>query len=122
MLVAALALCSALPLLADGVLGMGALMFVYGLTIAPFSACNSVLLGEAAPPGTTTEAFAWSSSMIFGGAALGSALAGLLVERSGPTAALLVTAAAGLLATVAAVSGLLRMRPAAPVAGVGGQD
>jgi hypothetical protein len=44
------------------------------------------------------------------------------VERSGPTAGLLVTAAAGLLATVAAVSGLLRMRPAAPVAGVGGQD
>jgi hypothetical protein len=37
--------------------------------------------------------------MIFGGAALGSALAGLLVERSGPTAGLLVTAAAGLLAT-----------------------
>jgi MFS family permease len=65
-LVAALALGSALPLLADGLVGMAALLFVYGLTIAPFSACNSVLLGEAAPPGTTTEAFAWSSSMIFG--------------------------------------------------------
>jgi MFS family permease len=91
---------------------MTALLFLYGLTIAPFSACNSVLLGEAAPAGTTTEAFAWSSSMIFGGAALGSALAGVLVERSGPTAGLLVTAGAGLLATAAAVSGLLRMRPA----------
>ena len=110
-LVAALALGSALPLLAGGVVGMAALLFVYGLTIAPFSACNSVLLGEAAPPGTTTEAFAWSSSMIFGGAALGSALAGVLVERYGPTAGLLVTAGAGVLATVAAVSGLLRMRP-----------
>jgi predicted MFS family arabinose efflux permease len=101
---------------------MGALIFVYGLTIAPFSACNSVLLGEAAPTGTTTEAFAWSSSMIFGGAALGSALAGVLVERSGPTAGLLVTAGAGVLATAAAVAGLVRMRPAAlPVPDVGGQ-
>ena len=113
MLVAALALASALPLLAGGLLAMAALMFVYGLTIAPFSACNSVLLGEAAPAGTTTEAFAWSSSMIFGGAALGSALAGVLVDRYGSSAGLLVTAAAGLLATAAAVSGLLRMRPAA---------
>jgi len=121
-LVAALALCSALPLLADGLAGMGALMFVYGLTIAPFSACNSVLLGEAAPAGTTTEAFAWSSSMIFGAAALGSALAGVLVERSGPTAGLLVTAAAGVLATAAAVAGLVRLRPAAlPVPAVGGE-
>jgi MFS family permease len=119
-LVTALALCSALPLLADGLVDMGALMFVYGLTIAPFSACNSVLLGEAAPPGTTTEAFAWSSSMIFGGAALGSALAGVLVDRSGPTTGLLVTAAAGVLATVAAVSGLVRMRPGAMAPDVGG--
>jgi len=111
-LVAALALASALPLLADGLVGMAALMFVYGLTIAPFSACNSVLLGKAAPAGTTTEAFAWSSSMIFGGAAFGSALAGVLVERSGSSAGLLVTAGAGVLATAAAVSGLLRMRPA----------
>ena len=118
-LVAALALASALPLLAGGLLAMAALMFVYGLTIAPFSACNSVLLGEAAPAGTTTEAFAWSSSMIFGGAALGSAVAGVLVDRYGSSAGLLVTAAAGLLATAAAVSGLLRMRPAA-VPDVGG--
>ena len=122
-LVAALALSSALPLLADGLVGMSALMFVYGLTIAPFSACSSVLLSEAAPAGTTTEAFAWSSSMIFGGAAIGSALAGVLVERSGPTAGLLVTAGAGLVATVATVSGLLRMRPApAPAVDVGGRD
>ena len=120
-LVAALALGSALPLLADGVIAMGAVLFLYGLTIAPFSACNSVLLGEAAPAGTITEAFAWSSSMIFGGAAVGSALAGVLVDRSGPTAGLLVTAAAGVVATVAAVSGLLRMRPARATPDVGGQ-
>lgn len=113
-LVGALAVGSALPLLAGGPVAMGLALFLYGLTIAPFSACNSVLLGEAAPPGTTTEAFAWNSSMIFGGAALGSAVAGVLVERSGAFAALTVTAAAGLLALAASVSGLLRLRDAEP--------
>jgi MFS family permease len=109
-LVAALAVGTLLPLLATGAVLMGVALFVYGLAIAPFGACNSVLLGEAAPPGTTTEAFAWNSSMIFGGAALGSALAGLLVERSGPSAGLAVTTAAGALALTAAVSGVARLR------------
>lgn len=113
-LVAALALGTFLPLLATGAVAMGLALFAYGLAIAPFSACNSVLLGEAAPPGTTTEAFAWNSSMIFGGAAFGSALAGVLVERSGPWAGFAVTAAAGVLSLVAAVSGLARLRGSEP--------
>ncbi len=108
-LVGALAAGSVLPLLAPGPLTMGVALFAYGLAIAPFSACNSVLLGDAAPPGTTTEAFAWNSSMIFGGAALGTAVAGLLVEHSGPTAGLGVTAAAGALSLAAAVAGLARL-------------
>ena len=119
LLVAALAVGTVLPLLvagpvAGGPLTMGAALFAYGLTIAPFSACNSVLLGEAAPAGTVTEAFAWSSSAIFGGAALGSALAGVLVERSGVPAALVVTAGAGALALVASVAGLARLRGSGP--------
>lgn len=109
-LVAALAVGTLLPLLAGGPVLMGVALFFYGLAIAPFSACNSVLLGEAAPRGTTTEAFAWNSSMIFGGAAMGAALAGLLVERSGPSAGLLVTAGFGGLALVAALSGAARLR------------
>lgn len=109
-LVGALAVGALLPLLAGGPVLMGLALFAYGLAIAPFTACNAVLLGEAAPPGTVTEAFAWSSSMIFGGAALGSGLAGVLVERSGPTAGLAVTAVAGGLSLVAAIAGLVRMR------------
>ena len=100
-LVTALAVGTGLPLLATGTTSMGLALFVFGLTIAPFSACNSVLLGQAAPAGTVTEAFAWSTSMIFGGAALASGVAGVLVESSGPTAALLTTAGAGGLALVA---------------------
>jgi MFS family permease len=109
-LVTALALSTALPLLATGTTALGLLLFVFGLTIAPFSACNSVLLGRAAPAGTVTEAFAWSTSMIFGGAALASGLSGVLVERSGSTAALLVTAGAGLLALVASAAAWWRSR------------
>lgn len=119
-LVAALAVGAVLPLLAGGPVLMGLALFAYGLAIAPFTACNAVLLGEAAPPGTVTEAFAWSSSMIFGGAALGSGVAGILVERSGPAAGLAVTAVAGGLSLVAAISGLVRMREpgTGPVAGI----
>ncbi len=100
-LVAALAVGTGLPLLATGTPSSGLALFVFGLTIAPFSACNSVLLGQAAPAGTVTEAFASSTSSIFGGAALASGLAGVLIESSGPTAALLTTAGAGLLALLA---------------------
>jgi MFS family permease len=113
-LVGALAVGSALPLLvgawlAAGLLAMGAALFGYGLTIAPFSACNSVLLGASAPPGTVTEAFAWNSSMIFGGAALGAAVAGALVETSGVERALAVTAAAGVVALLLSVRAVRRL-------------
>lgn len=103
-LVTALAVGTALPLLATGTLSMGVALFAYGLAVAPFMACNAVLLGSAAPAGTVTEAFAWNSSMIFGGAALASGLSGVLVERSGVTAALVVPAAAGLLALLASAA------------------
>jgi predicted MFS family arabinose efflux permease len=93
--VAAVAVASALPLLALGALSMGVALLLYGTTIAPFMACNSVLLGAAAPRGTTTEAFAWSSSMIFGGVALGTAVAGVAIDHSGATAGLVVSTVAG---------------------------
>ncbi len=113
-LVTALAVGTALPLLATGTTSLGVALFAFGLTIAPYSACNSVLLGRAAPAGTVTEAFAWNTSMIFGGAALASGVCGVLVERSGPTAALAVTAAAGLLTLGAAAAAWWRSREPVP--------
>jgi predicted MFS family arabinose efflux permease len=96
-LVIALAVGSVLPMVAPGALTMALALLLYGTTIAPFMACNALLLGASAPRGTTTEAFAWNSSMIFAGAAIGTALAGLLADAAGPTAALGVTAGAGAL-------------------------
>lgn len=99
-LVVALAIGSLLPMLAPGPVTMGIALLLYGTTIAPFMACNAVLLGAAAPRGTTTEAFAWNSSMIFAGAAIGTAVAGALADAAGPTAALAVTGVAGALTLV----------------------
>ncbi len=95
------------------ILLMSAALFAYGLAIAPFSACNSVLLGGSAPPGTVTEAFAWNSSMMFGGAALGAAVAGLLVEGSGVAPALGVTAATGVAALLLCLRAVRRLPAAA---------
>jgi hypothetical protein len=88
---------------------MAAALFGYGLTIAPFSACNSVLLGGAAPAGTVTEAFAWNSSMIFGGAALGAATAGALVEGSGVVPGLVLAAGTGVAALVLSLRAVRRL-------------
>jgi MFS family permease len=113
-LVAVLAASTVLPWLAGGPLAgglvlMGAALVVYGLTIAPYSACNAVLLRGSAPAGTVTEAFAWSTSGIFGGAALGAAAAGVLVERSGPSAGLLLTAGTGLAALLLGLRAVRRL-------------
>ena len=119
-LVAVLGLGTLLPLLVAGPASGGFLLMVlallgYGLAIAPFFACNSVLLGAAAPTGTVTEAFAWNSSMIFGGAALGAAGAGLLVERSGVVPALGVTALSGLVALLFSLRAVRRLPQGVPV-------
>ena len=117
LLVALLAVGTCLPVLAPGVVALALLLAASGSTIAPFSACNSVLLGSAAPPGTVTEAFAWNGSMIFGGAALGTAIAGVLVDAHGARAALLVTAVTGGLALLSSVLGLAALRAVTPSSG-----
>lgn len=113
-LVAALAVGSALPVLAPGPLVMGLLLVLYGSTIAPYSACSSVLLGRSAPRGTVTEAFAWSGSAIFGGAALGNVLSGWAVEHAGVREALALPAVAGVLGLAGALASRRALRPASP--------
>ena len=110
LLVAAVGVGAFLPVLSSGILALALLLVLSGSTIAPFSACNSVLLGSAAPPGTVTEAFAWNGSMIFGGAAAGTAVAGLLVDAFGARAAFLATAVTGLLTIASSFAGLTSLR------------
>lgn len=108
-LVTALVVGSALPLAAPGPISMAFALLIYGSTIAPFMACNALLLSTAAPRGTTTEVFAWNSSMIVGGASLGTAAAGALIDAAGATAGLAVTTTAGVLALLASIGGRRRL-------------
>lgn len=119
-LVAALAATGLLPVVAPTTVAMGVILFAYGLTIAPYFSCNSLLLGDQAPSGTTTEAFAWHSSMIFGGAALGAAGAGFLVQHVSITAALSVTGVAGVLTMLSALGGRSRVTVAPASVTMGG--
>jgi MFS family permease len=98
--------------LAGSLAVLAVLLAVAGFNIAPAFAAAYGLLDALAPPGTATEAFAWISTAVVAGVAVGSAMGGAIVEASGSSAALLV--AGGCAATGAAVAaggrGLLAAR------------
>lgn len=58
---------------------LGGALVLAGAAVAPLFAVIYGLTGELAAKGTTTEAYTWLGSGIFGGAALGSALGGVLI-------------------------------------------
>src|SRR5262245_3419054 len=89
---------------------MCVLLVVAGLPIAPAATCLYTLLGEAAPRGMVTEAFTWLATAFPTGIATGAAVAGVLVDASGPPAAFGASAA---LAGAAGVVPLAGRRPPA---------
>ena len=94
-----------LPILAaPSVWAMAVLVIPAGLCIAPLIATRNELVGAVAVAGARTESYTWPVTSLVGGIALGSALAGTLVDSGGwQDAAILGTAAAfaGGLLTVA---------------------
>lgn len=72
---------------------LGALLFLGGTAIAPVITVQNTLIAELAPARSTTEAFTWLTTVVFGASALGAAAAGLLVERPGGVAMALLLAA-----------------------------
>jgi hypothetical protein len=58
-LAAAFPLCSLPLLLAPSILAMAPLALIAGLCLAPYMAAANQLIGDVAPPGAVTEAFAW---------------------------------------------------------------
>jgi MFS family permease len=79
------------------------LVVVAGLGLAPSTAASYSLIGELAPEGAVTEAYAWQIVAYVSGGAAGAWLAGVLVEHAGVAAALAcapVAAALGLLVAV----------------------
>ncbi|MFF1465155.1 MFS transporter [Streptomyces sp. NPDC058330] len=83
---------------------MAGLFCVAGLPLAPLNAAAYEMTDLTAPSGTGTEARIWTSTATTGGAALGSALAGPLVDSSSPRFAYLLALAGALLAAGIAVS------------------
>lgn len=62
------------------------LMAVAGVMLPPVLTATFVTVDDVAPVGTAAEAFAWVATGFSIGSALGSAAAGVLIERSGEAA------------------------------------
>jgi hypothetical protein len=86
----------ALASVAGSVVALAFVLVLAGATIAPTYASVYALVERVAPAGTVTEAFAWLSTAVAIGAAVGAALAGSVAESAGPAATFLVAGAAGL--------------------------
>ncbi|WP_377268645.1 MFS transporter [Peterkaempfera sp. SMS 1(5)a] len=61
---------------------MHALMLLTGAFLAPLLTVTFLLVGELAPPGTTSEAFAWEVTLFASGTSLGSAVVGTVLEHT----------------------------------------
>jgi MFS family permease len=110
-----LAVCMVPLPLAGSMAMFAALLVVAGLGLAPSTAAGYSLIGELAPPGATTEAYAWQIVAYVAGASLGTWLAGALVDAVSVEAALACApafAAAGLLIALSARRSLAPRLPA----------
>jgi MFS family permease len=111
--VSALLPLSLLPLaLAPSVPVMAALVLPAGMFIAPLLATRNELIGWVAPPGARTEAYTWPVTAFVGGIALGSALAGTIVEEESWRLAFVVAAAVAAGGALVAVGRRRTLSPA----------
>jgi MFS family permease len=92
-----------LPLaLAPSFMAMVPLLVIAGTALAPLLAAGNQMIGDLAPPGRLTEAYAWPQTALIGGIAAGSALSGTLVEAADWRVAMLVGALAGVVGAAVA--------------------
>jgi MFS family permease len=82
-LLAAMAILTAPLVLADSLPWAMLLSLLGGLAIAPTFSCQYSLVSALAPAGQLAEAFTWQTAALVGGIAVGSALAGALVDIGG---------------------------------------
>jgi hypothetical protein len=100
-MVAALLPLGLLPMaLAPSVAVMALLVIPAGMFIAPLLATRNELVGWVAPEGARTEAYTWPVTAFVGGIAVGSAVAGAIVEGPGWRTAFVVAGAVAAVGTV----------------------
>jgi len=93
------------------VLLLAVLLIVLGLFVAPAVVTGYLLSDDLTPAIARTEASTWFNTASNAGAAAAAALAGILVQRSGSTAAFAVSAGfVGACGLLAAASRTLRAR------------
>jgi MFS family permease len=103
LLVAALLPLSLLPMaVAPSIPAMALIVLPAGMFIAPLLATRNELVGRVAPAGARTEAYTWPVTAFVGGISVGAALAGVIVEGPGWSAAFVI--AAGCAATGSALA------------------
>ncbi len=93
------------------VIALGPVLLVAGGAIAPTEAAVYAMVEHGAPAGSTTEAFAWLTTAMAVGGAVGAAGAGIVADRAGPAAAFALAGGAGAFAVLATV---LRSRTITP--------
>jgi predicted MFS family arabinose efflux permease len=99
LLLVALAATHAVLGLGDGSpIVLGGLLVLAGVGIAPVLGMTSALTGDLALPGTATEAFAWTSTALAVGVAIGAAVTGAIVDAGGVAPAFVVAGSAGVVA------------------------
>ncbi|MEV6536274.1 MFS transporter [Streptomyces sp. NPDC051639] len=104
--VAAMAVLMLPLLVADGLTSLAVLMFVAGMATAPTMITGMTLVQQLVPPAQINEGMALAVTGLLGGNALGSAVAGRVVEWSGAHAGYRIPCAAAALALVAVLAGM----------------
>ncbi|MCU7822520.1 MFS transporter [Kitasatospora sp. DSM 101779] len=93
-----------------GLVGIGAALFVAGLSISPTMITAMALVERLVPAAKLTEGMTWTTTGLAIGVAIGSSVAGWVVDAAGAATAYWVPVTAALLAAVAALAGLPRLR------------
>lgn len=92
---------------APGLIALALLMIPLGVPLSPWLGSLSASVQRAVPTAGSTEAFAWTFTVITVGMSAGSAGGGMIIQAAGANAAFLAAGAAGL---AGAAFGVLRLR------------
>ncbi len=90
--------------LPDSIAAMVAVIAVAGLFLTPIFIVNSVLIAELSPEGPSATAFAGVTTAMNASVAVGAAIGGGVVDRSGPDTAFLLAAVAVVLGALVALA------------------